>query len=143
MDSGTTSKRVKRSVAILIRRDDMLLTLKRPDDDDELPGVWGLPAGTYHGEETRQDLVDRIGRRKLGVRIECGEVLVRGRQERAGYILEMELIEGRLAEDPGIGEWRWVWRHKKNPPFPEGLFSSFASYDCFSQPGTVGGKVSF
>ena len=36
----------------MIFKDDQVLAIRRPDDDDELPGVWGLPAGTYRSEES-------------------------------------------------------------------------------------------
>lgn len=102
------SKRVKRSAAVLIRRNGTLLALRRADDDDELPGVWGLPAGTYRGAEDRAALVRRIGRDKLGVHLTPGGVLASGRQERPAYILDMELVEARLDGDPTMGDWQWA-----------------------------------
>ena len=35
---------VKHSVAVMIFNGDEVLSVRRPDDDDELPGVWGLQA---------------------------------------------------------------------------------------------------
>lgn len=101
-------KRVKRSVAVLVRRDGKLLALRRPDDDDELPGVWGLPAGSFRRSETRADLVGRIGRDKLGAHLEPVDVVASGRQERPTYTLQMELVEARLDGDPKIGDWQWA-----------------------------------
>jgi len=100
-------QRVKRSVAVLIRSDRQVLTLRRPDDDDELPGVWGLPAGSYRGGETQSELVRRIGDEKLGVTLEGGQILASGRQDRASYVLEMDLVEARMMQTPSRGEWKW------------------------------------
>ncbi len=102
------SKRVKRSAAVLVRRHGTLLALRRADDDDELPGVWGLPAGTYRGAEDRAALVRRIGHDKLGARLEPGGVLATGRQQRPAYTLDMELVEARLEGDPKLGDWQWA-----------------------------------
>ena len=47
-----------------------LLLVRRPDDDDSLPGVWGLPAVSLVAGESEEDAVRRAGRDKLGVRVE-------------------------------------------------------------------------
>src|SRR5690242_1964800 len=46
----------KRSVAVLIRSGDRILATRRSDNDDELPGIWGLPAGSFRNAETLDDL---------------------------------------------------------------------------------------
>ena len=68
----------KRSVALIIRNGDRILTVRRPDDDEELPGIWGLPAGSFEGTETLEDVVVRIGRDKLGVELIPGKQLTSG-----------------------------------------------------------------
>src|SRR5690606_2237065 len=55
---GPEVVRTKRSVAVLIRHPDdatQVLLVQRPDDDEDLPGVWGLPAATLRDGETRDD----------------------------------------------------------------------------------------
>ena len=47
-----------------------LLLVRRPDDDDSLPGVWGLPAVSLAAGESEEDAVRRAGRDKLGVEVE-------------------------------------------------------------------------
>ena len=46
-----------------------MLLVRRPDDDDELPGVWGLPAASLADDESPDDAVRRAGREKLGVEV--------------------------------------------------------------------------
>jgi len=46
-----------------------VLLVRRPDDDDSLPGMWGLPAVSLAGEESEEDGVRRAGREKLGVEL--------------------------------------------------------------------------
>ena len=47
-----------------------LLLVRRPDDDESLPGVWGLPAVSLAPGESEEDAVRRVGRDKLGVQVE-------------------------------------------------------------------------
>ena len=46
-----------------------LLLVRRPDDDENLPGVWGLPAVSLAAGESEEDAVRRAGRDKLGVEL--------------------------------------------------------------------------
>ena len=88
-----TMARVKQSVAVMISRGDQILAIRRSDTDDELPGIWGLPASTLREGEHAQDLIARIGRDKLGVTLIPLRRIAAGVQERPSYRLEMELWE--------------------------------------------------
>jgi len=48
---------------------DGVLLVRRPEDDESLPGVWGLPAASLADRESEQDAVRRAGREKLGVEV--------------------------------------------------------------------------
>ena len=91
---------VKHSVAVMIFNGDKVLSVRRPDDDDELPGVWGLPAGILRPSETINDLIGRIGRDKLGVDLTLVCKVASGRQMRRLYLLQMELWEASMAGRP-------------------------------------------
>ena len=125
---------IKRSIALVIREPangsrtvaerepgPRWLLVRRPDDDADLPGIWGLPAGTLGPEETTEGLVRRIGRGKLGVDVEPGALVAAGSADRAAYRLDMELwtatithgvpdVQG-LPAQPGnetrYGAWKW------------------------------------
>jgi 8-oxo-dGTP diphosphatase len=71
-------------VSLVIEDGELVLLVRRPDDDADLPGVWGLPAATIaegesaegksaEGEsaegESAEDAVRRAGREKLGVEV--------------------------------------------------------------------------
>ncbi len=93
---------------------DQTLAVRRPDDDDELPGIWGLAAGTCRGHETVEDVIKRIGRDKLGVNLVPVRKLASGAQDREKYRLEMELWEARMARIDELPErprtysdWKW------------------------------------
>jgi 8-oxo-dGTP diphosphatase len=59
----------KRSVSLVIEAPEGLLLVRRPDDDETLPGVWGLPAVSLAPGESEEDAVRRAGRDKLGVEV--------------------------------------------------------------------------
>jgi ADP-ribose pyrophosphatase YjhB (NUDIX family) len=97
------------------------LLVRRPDDDEDLPGVWGLPAGTRGPDESDADLVRRIGRNKLGVDVEPGVPVAEGWAERPAYRLEMRLWTATIVGgEPHVGaardpspvtrytSWRWA-----------------------------------
>ncbi|MDA1188937.1 MAG: NUDIX hydrolase [Chloroflexi bacterium] len=94
--TSQTQKKTKHSVALAVRRDGMpetLLVVRRPLDDAELPGVWGLPAASLRDGEVAENAVRRIGAEKLGTELRMGGRLAHGRQVREGYVLEMNLYE--------------------------------------------------
>jgi ADP-ribose pyrophosphatase YjhB (NUDIX family) len=61
---------VTRSVSLVIEGPGGLLLVRRPDDDESLPGVWGLPAASLREGESERDALLRAGREKLGVEVE-------------------------------------------------------------------------
>jgi ADP-ribose pyrophosphatase YjhB (NUDIX family) len=99
---------IKHSVSVLIRNGDELLSVQRAADDDELPGIWGLPAGTQQPGESVEDLIARIGRDKLGVKLTPLRHINSGKQIRPQYVLEMELWEASMEGVPSNREWRWA-----------------------------------
>lgn len=99
---------VKHSAAVAIFEGDQILAIRRADDDDELPGIWGLPAGTLRDAEAAEELIARIGRDKLGVKLIPLRKLVAGNQNRSKYALEMELWEASMEGRPTHREWKWA-----------------------------------
>jgi ADP-ribose pyrophosphatase YjhB (NUDIX family) len=101
---------VKRSVAVAIFKGEQVLSVRRVDDDDELPGVWGLPAGTLRAGETKENLIKRIGRDKLGVELRPVRQINAGKQMRKQYLLEMELWEATIEGNakPLHPQWKWA-----------------------------------
>jgi ADP-ribose pyrophosphatase YjhB (NUDIX family) len=108
---------LKRSVSLVIEGPAGLLLVRRPDDDESLPGVWGLPAASLRSGEQERDAVMRAGRDKLGVELEPLGVVAQERAERPGYELAMRDWAVRIvAGEPAVPqqgegtqyvEWRW------------------------------------
>jgi 8-oxo-dGTP diphosphatase len=55
---------------VVIEGAEGLLLVRRPDDDEDLPGVWGLPAVSLASGESEEEAVRRAGRDKLGVELQ-------------------------------------------------------------------------
>jgi hypothetical protein len=100
--------RFKHSIAVMIFKEDKILATYRPEDDDELPDIWGLPAGTCRSTEGPEDVIRRIGRDKLGVLLQPVRLLASGDQDRSDYKLEMELWEASMVGEPTHPNWKWA-----------------------------------
>jgi ADP-ribose pyrophosphatase YjhB (NUDIX family) len=110
-------KPLKRSVALVIEGPEGLLLVRRPYDDESLPGEWGLPAATLGDGESEEDAVRRAGRDKLGVEVRPLHSLGEAEDERPGYRIVMgdwavEITSGvPSVPQPGAGtqyeDWRW------------------------------------
>ncbi len=93
-------KRIGNAVSYIIYNKDrsMVLSVKRPSNDRNLPNVWGLPAGTVKKGEKYEDAVLRSGIEKLGVKLKIIKELNEGNIERKDHILHMKLYEVEIIE---------------------------------------------
>lgn len=114
---GEASKRAA-SVVIWRAGGPRLLAVRRPPDDQELPGLWGLPAATLRSGEAFADAAERVGPEKLGVRLSVGEMLREGEAVRRDHRLRMRLFEAAIAagepavpqDIPGVTQYvDWAW----------------------------------
>jgi len=78
----------------VIERPEGLLLVRRPDHDEDLPGVWGLPAVSLASGESEEEAVRRAGREKLGVEVEPVRPVGR---ERTMTDWEARIVAGRPA----------------------------------------------
>ena len=94
------------AVALVIRsledKNKVLLVL-RPQDDKELPGIWGLPATTCQSMESEDMAARRIGPQKLSRALRFGCKLASDNQVYTDHALEMTLYEASLEDTtPGL-----------------------------------------
>jgi ADP-ribose pyrophosphatase YjhB (NUDIX family) len=110
-------KPLKRSVSLVIEGPAGVLLVRRPDDDDSLPGLWGLPAASLRDDELERDALLRIGRDKLGVTVELLRPIGEEEAERPGYRIRMRDWAARIVDgEPSVPqagegtqyvEWHW------------------------------------
>ena len=103
---------LKRSVSLVIEGPEGLLLVKRPEDDESLPGVWGLPAASLRPGESEQDALRRAGREKLGVEVRPLRLLGEETGRIAMRDWVAEIVSGTPSvPQPGAGTqyeaWRW------------------------------------
>ena len=95
------AKRVKESVALAVsggNAGSKVILVRRPADDAEFPGMWGLPAASCRNDESPEQAAQRVGMHKLGVSLTLGKVLAQGEQQRPSYLLKMTLFQARLVD---------------------------------------------
>ena len=110
-------KPLKRSVSLVIESPAGVLLVRRPDDDDSLPGLWGLPAASLREGESEREALLRVGRDKLGVEVEPLEPIGEDEAERDDHRIQMRDWSARIAagvpavpqrgEGTQYVEWRW------------------------------------
>ncbi len=113
-----TGKPLKKAVALAIYdEEDRILSVLRPEDDEDHPGMWGMPATSLNEEESWKDAVKRAGREKLGVEVEIEGMESEGVQERERYDIRLRNyrvdIKGEPEvpqEGPGTQYKDWTWK---------------------------------
>lgn len=98
-------KPIRCSVAAVIRQPGGIpfLAVRRPPDDDKLPGMWGLPAVTLRPGELPEDGLRRIGHEKLGIRLDPIRFVGIQAADRGAYELILMDIEATIADgDPDV-----------------------------------------
>lgn len=113
-------KPIKHSVAFVIYNPDRsnFVIVKRPEDDKDLPNVWGLPVGSLLEEETFENCVIRSAKEKMGIEVGVGRLVNEGEIDRDDYILHMKEFEARIRkgdilvpqENSNVtqySEWKW------------------------------------
>ena len=96
-----SSPRVKRSVALVIRRapdDPRVLLVQRPPDDEDLPDTWGLPAGSLRPGESWTEAVARSAFKLMSYK---DEYEVARLHMRTGFLEQLrETFEGDVGANP-------------------------------------------
>ena len=116
----------KRSVSLVVERPEGVLLVRRPDDDESLPGLWGLPAATLAEGESEEDAVRRAGLEKLGVEV---RPLQRLGEELTMTGWRVEIVAGEPSvPQPGpntqYAELRWGDARELAPAAREGSLCS-------------------
>lgn len=101
------SKQIKYVVAvILLNKNGEYLAVKRPDDDPDLRGAWGLPAATMKDGELPEQAAARVCKEKLNCIAEPIRFLGIMFQKRNSYDIFLMDVEMQLDEtkQPDVSE---------------------------------------
>lgn len=89
-DGVGAHKPINHAVAVVLRDSEgRFLAVRRAEDDDSLPGVWGLPAASLRPGESDEDAVARAGRDKLGVSLKVLDRIGTDQIDRGSFTLEL------------------------------------------------------
>lgn len=115
------SKPMKCAVFYVIRNKEdekKFVAVKRPEDDEDLPGVWGLPAGSVKEDESFEEACINRAKEKLKVDVKILKFIGRGNIDRGGYILHgeeflVEIVSGELdvsrcEKGTKYADWKWA-----------------------------------
>lgn len=118
-----SSVSTKKAVAIVIRdHAGDFLAVKRSDDDESLPGLWGLPAVSLIADESVDAAIVRAGRQKLGVDVKPGKYVGEDSIDRGSYRLQLAEYEADVtAGVPSV-------------PQPDGSVSQYSAMQFSSDP---------
>lgn len=101
-------KKIKFSVALAIenpKNESEILVVKRSPEDDSLPNVWGLPAGSLKSSELPEQIVRRIGLEKLGTQVEPKSFIGIKSADRGSYeLILMEIRVKLIGKEPNVNE---------------------------------------
>jgi len=100
------SKQIKYVVAVALKKtqdSDEFLVVKRPDDDPDLGGHWGLPAASMREGELPEQAAQRVCREKLGCEATAVRFMGLMYQKRNSYdifLMDVEMIlnDGQTAD---------------------------------------------
>lgn len=93
-------KPLRNAIAFVIYNEDRskILEILRPMDDEDLPNVWGLPAGTIKNGETFEECIHRSLKEKLGIEGDIVKFIGEGSTNRKDYDLFMKLYEVKITK---------------------------------------------
>lgn len=84
---------------VIIDKDNNFLAVKRPDNpNDDIAGVWGLPAVVLQEGESHEEAAKRIGRQKLGIEIEVGDKIGDSTHDRKTYVLHLTDYKAKILQ---------------------------------------------
>lgn len=110
MRTDPLDRPVKCSLAAVLRRNEgsrEFLAVRRPLDDDRLPGVWGLPAATLRPGELPEAALRRVGEEKLGVDLRPLRFIGIRAADRGDHLLILMDLEAEvLRGDPDVSAAR-------------------------------------
>jgi ADP-ribose pyrophosphatase YjhB (NUDIX family) len=140
---------LKESIAVVLRSPvaaGKILLVQRPEDDPELPGVWGLPAVSLRAGETDREALERLFRTKLGIEPTVARFCCEGEQQRPTYRLRMRLYEAVLpVPAPSLpprsassdvtlySTWRWGTLQELQPAADAGSLCAQLALRCYAE----------
>ena len=134
------SKQIKYVVAIALKKkanSDEFLVVKRPDDDPDLGGHWGLPAASTKDGELPEQAAQRVCKEKLGCEATAVRFMGLMYQKRNSYdifLMDVEMIlnDGQTADVHKANTENTAYTEQKWTTDPMDLMASAKGGSCCS-----------
>lgn len=104
----------KVNVSVVIRRNDEFLLIKRADDEDVFPGLWGIPGGTVEPTDgTLEQALARECEEEVGVTIGATKLLSNNINDKGGkgalyLVYEAQYESGEPKPLDGTADVQWL-----------------------------------
>ena len=104
----------KINVSVIIRRNDQFLLIKRADDEDIFPGLWGIPGGTVEPTDgTLEIALARECREEVGIEIRDPQLIAnninnKGNKGALYMVYQAEYVSGTPRPLDGTADVQWL-----------------------------------
>lgn len=104
----------KVNVSVVIRQDNSFLLIKRSDDEEVFPGLWGIPGGTVEpSDATLEDALRRECLEEVGVSIEnirqiTNDIHDKGEKGALYIVYEASYVSGDIKPLDGTADVQWL-----------------------------------
>lgn len=109
-----SSYNFKVNVSAVIKKDDQFLLIKRADDEEVFPGLWGIPGGTVEPiDRSLEDALARECKEEVGIEISEPEMVTNDINDKgdrgALYIVyKTHCRQGEIRALDGTADAQWL-----------------------------------
>jgi 8-oxo-dGTP pyrophosphatase MutT (NUDIX family) len=104
----------KVNVSTVIRQDDKFLLIKRADDEEVFPGLWGIPGGTVEPTDaTLEDALQRECLEEVGITVDnirsiTNDIHDKGEKGALYIVYEASYASGEVKPLDGTADAQWL-----------------------------------
>ncbi len=104
----------KVNVSTVIRQGDKFLLIKRADDEDVFPGLWGIPGGTVEPTDNtledalRRECLEEIGITVGNIKLVTNDIHDKGDKGAIYIVYEASYVSGEVKPLDGTADAKWL-----------------------------------
>lgn len=104
----------KVNVSTVIRRDGAFLLIKRADDEEVFPGLWGIPGGTVEPTDSsledalRRECLEEVGISIDNIRPITNDIHDKGEKGALYVVYEASYVSGDIKPLDGTADVQWL-----------------------------------
>lgn len=104
----------KVNVSAVIRQGDAFLLIKRADDEEVFPGLWGIPGGTVEPTDAtlegalRRECLEEVGIEVDNIRLITNDIHDKGDKGALYIVYEASYVSGDVKPLDGTADAQWL-----------------------------------